>query len=67
MSARAELESYHGVVLGQSYVRQAPQVGTSTFAVEQESESELPFCFSLLEWDAWFGDTDSTDSDISDN
>ena len=40
-------------------------MGTSTSAVEQESEGEVPF--SLLEWDAWFGDTDSTDSDISDN
>ena len=46
---------------------QAHQVGISTSAVEQESEGELPFCISLLEWDAWFGDTDSTDSDISDN
>ena len=42
-------------------------VGTSTSAVEQESDGELPFCFSLLKWDVWFGDTDSTDSDISDN
>ena len=40
-----------GADLGQSYARQAPQVSTSTFAVEQESEGELPFCFSLLEWD----------------
>ena len=47
--------------------RQTPQVGTSTSAVEQELEGKLPFCFSLLEWDAWFSDTDSTDSDISDN
>ena len=46
---------------------QAPHMGIGTSAIEQESEGELPFCFSLLEWDAWFGDTDSTDSNISYN
>ena len=55
-----ELESRHGVDLGQSYATKDSASSPSTSAVEQESEGELPFCFSLLEWDAWFGDTDST-------